>query len=92
LRKTAAGGRSQHPDLHGPIFRGNPGAVHSTWTATGAASAIGDVHRDFHAKAEINRLRSYPFHDESSFDVSAAPTMFRNTGGGGNGIIMNVAS
>jgi hypothetical protein len=25
---------------------------------------MGDVHRDFHAEAKVNRLRSFPFHLE----------------------------
>jgi hypothetical protein len=25
---------------------------------------MGDVHRDFHAEAKVNRLWSFPFHDE----------------------------
>jgi hypothetical protein len=29
---------------------------------TPSASALGDVHRDFHAEPEISRLRSFPFH------------------------------
>jgi hypothetical protein len=30
-------------------------------------SAVGNVHRDFHAEPEINGLRSFPFH-KVSFD------------------------
>jgi hypothetical protein len=36
---------------------------------------MGDVHRDFHAEAKINRLRSFPFHLDllGSFAVEAGP-------------------
>jgi hypothetical protein len=31
---------------------------------------MGDVHRDFHAEAKIDRLRGFPLHDESSGRLS----------------------
>jgi hypothetical protein len=30
-----------------------------------ARSALGNVHRDFHAEPEISGLRCFPFHDEA---------------------------
>ena len=58
LREPAAGGGSQHSNLQG-VGRCSPLAR----ADTGVTSAIGDVHRDFHAETEINRLRSFPLHD-----------------------------
>jgi hypothetical protein len=36
---------------------------------------MGDIHRDFHAEAKVNRLGSFPFHVEllRSFAVKAGP-------------------
>jgi hypothetical protein len=39
------------------------GAARGARAGTRVTSAIGDVHRDFHAEPEINRLRSFPLHD-----------------------------
>ena len=61
LRKAAAGGRPQHPNFHkastfarraGPVRPRHPEDV----------LAPGNVHRDFHAKAELSRRRNFPAH------------------------------
>ena len=36
-----------------------------------SGSALGDVHRDFHAEPEISGLRSFPFHDDAPGAVNA---------------------
>src|SRR5579863_5535422 len=39
-------------------------AATATHAPRASRSAMGDIHRDFHAKAEVNRQRSFPLHDE----------------------------
>jgi hypothetical protein len=48
---------------------------HRDTCAARSLSAMGDVHRDFHAEAKINRLRCFPFHLDllRSFAVEAGP-------------------
>jgi hypothetical protein len=45
------------------IFKGYMGA--RSRRRAQSASPIGNVHGDFHAKAKINRGRSFPFHNDS---------------------------
>jgi hypothetical protein len=60
---------------------------------------MGDVHRDFHAEAKIDRLRGFPLHDEvlRSFAVIAGPggpatPSSPKAGDAGKRIIMNRSS
>jgi hypothetical protein len=59
LRESAAGGRPQYSDLH--VKLGAP--ARAGWRPFD--SAVGDVHRDFHAEAQIDGLRGFPCHIES---------------------------
>ena len=43
------------------------------------ASALGDVHRDFHTEPEISRLRSFPFHKDAPDAVNARTPMRTDT-------------
>jgi hypothetical protein len=52
---------------------------------------MGDVHGDFHAPPEIERCRSFPFHDDAP-KFSGFDGIFRNAGAGRNRIIMKLTS
>ena len=72
LGKAAAGGRPQDADFHVrartvPGRRMRQPLEHAL--ARFAESAIGDVHRDFHAEAEVDRLRSFPAHESAPYVV-----------------------
>jgi hypothetical protein len=59
---------------------------------------MGDIHRDFHAKAKVNRLRSFPFHDQllvvyrEAGPNGPAPPSSPTRAAPGKRIIMNRAS
>jgi hypothetical protein len=63
------------------------------------ASAIGNIHRDFHTEPEINGLRGFPFHtrapdidsDRGSKGLPPA-AIFPDDGVGRKAIIMKLAS
>jgi hypothetical protein len=47
----------------GPKKKAKPAKAHRARQARhGLRSAIRDVHRDFHAEAEIDGFRGFPFH------------------------------
>src|SRR5215469_17284076 len=54
---------------------GDTCAATATHAPPASRSAMGDVHRDFHAEAKVNRLRSFPLHDElpGSFTLPTGP-------------------
>jgi hypothetical protein len=60
LRKTAPRGRAQHTNFHVET-----GALAPAGSAPFQLLAVGDIHRDFHTKPEIDSLRGFPFHTES---------------------------
>src|SRR5580704_5463443 len=60
LGETAPGGRPQNPDFHKKVGAARSGAgEHPRY------SAIGHIHRDFHAEPQFNSLRCFPFHLEA---------------------------
>src|SRR6185437_14365702 len=44
--------------------RGGACAACATHAPRAGRSTMSDIHRDFHAEAKVNRLRSFPFHVE----------------------------